>query len=89
MTKVCKTINELHKTEKKSREIFKLLKPCVTRIRVYKVLKCIEETGSHLSKIKSTPKHSVKTPKMIKNSKGIQRVHQKAGSEASVSYKTM
>ena len=66
MSSICEAINELHKSEKNTRKIFRILKSCVTRTRVYKVLKCIGETGSLLPRV-STPKHPVRTPQLIKN----------------------
>ena len=62
MSSICEAISKLHKSGNKPWEIFRILKPCVTRTGVYMVLKCIGETGSPLPRVRSTPKCPVRTP---------------------------
>ena len=45
MSSICEALSELHKGGKKRGKIFRILKPCVTRTGVYKVLKCIGKQG--------------------------------------------
>ena len=50
--------------EKTPREIFKLLKPCVSRSGINKVLKRLGETDSTLPMVRSTPSPRIRTPNL-------------------------
>ena len=48
-------------------EIFKILKPRLSRSVVNKILKRLRETGSALPKVRTTPNRKTRTPSLIKN----------------------
>ena len=52
MNEKSQLIGYLHKS---ALQIFKLLKPLVSRPGVYKTIKCFKDTGSYLPKVRSTP----------------------------------
>ena len=94
MSSICEAISELHRSGKNFGKIFRILKPCVIRTGVNKVLKHIGETGSPLPKVRSTPKRPARAPQLIKNTqekiKGdSRRSIRKLAREVSVSYGTM
>ena len=58
-------IEVLHKSGKTASEIFKILKPTVSRSGVYKVIKRFKMTGSYSSRVRSTPPRPVRTKKLV------------------------
>ena len=58
-------IGRLHASGKTAAEIFKILKPTVSRSGIYKVIQQFKNTGSYLPKVRSTPPRPVRTPKLI------------------------
>ena len=94
MSTISAAIYELFQTWKIPREIFQVLKPCVSRSGVCKVLKSLMETGSALPKVRSTPRQKLRTQNLIKNTQeeirtNLKRSIRKLASEANVSYGTM
>ena len=90
MSTISAAIYELFHTWKTPSEIFKLLKPCVNRSGVYKVLKHLRVTRSSLpmerrcqSKRKNTQSHQKDTRKIRTNPK---RSIRKLASGVNVSY---
>ena len=84
-------IGRLHASEKIAAEIFKILKPTISRSVVYKVIQWFKNTGSYLPKVRSTPPRPVRTPKLInairsKLNRNPQRSARKTAKEANVSY---
>ena len=69
MSTIGAAIYELFKTGKIPSEIFKLLKPRVSRSGVHKVLKRLRETGPALLKVRSTQSRRVRTSNFIKNTR--------------------
>ena len=69
MSTVTATIQELFESGQTPSKICKLLKGRVSRSGVYKALKRLNETGSALPKVRSTPSRKVRTPKLIKNTR--------------------
>ena len=68
-----KTLNKIIQTHchkgLSTAKIFRVLKGTVNRSGVYKAAKRFRETGSCLPKVRSTPERSVKTKKLIKNTR--------------------
>ena len=94
MSTVTATIQELFESGQTPSKICKLLKGRVSRSGVYKALKRLNETGSALPKVRSTPSRKVRTPKLIKNTRekirrNPKRSIRKLASAAGVSYGTM
>ena len=94
MSSLAVTIQELFKSGQSPSKICYLLKGCMSRSGVYKVLKRLKETGSVLPKVRSTPSRKVRTPKLIKNAgekigRNPRRSVRKLTSAYSVSYGTM
>ncbi len=83
MSTISAAIYELFQTGKTPSEIFRLLKPRVSKSGVYKVLKRLRETGSALPKVRSTPSRRVRTPNLIKktgkNQKKSEKKHKEIG----------
>ena len=87
-------IGRLHASGKTAAEIFKILKPTVSRSRVYKVIQRFKNTGSYLPRVRSTPPRPVRTPKLIntirsKLNRNPQRSARKMAKEANVSHMTI
>ena len=84
----------LHKNGKTAGQIFKMLKPLVSRSGVYKVIKRFKDTGSYLPKVRSTPPRPVRTSKLVnairnKVRRNPQTSARRMAKEANVSHKTM
>ena len=84
----------LHKLGKSALQIFKLLKPFMSRSGVYKTIKRFKDTGSYLPKVRSTPPRSVRTPKLVNSIRGkLRRNPERSGRqlarESQVSQTTM
>ena len=60
----------LHKSGKSALQIFKLLKPFMSRSGVYKTIKRFKDTGSYLPKVCSNPPRSVRTTKLVNSIRG-------------------
>ena len=87
-------IGRLHASGKTAAEIFKILKPTVSRSGVYKVIQRFKNTGSYLPKVRSTPPRPVRTPKLInairsKLNRNPQRSARKMPKEVNVSHMTI
>ena len=98
VTALAKTLNEIIETHchkgLSAAKIFKVLKGTVSRSDVYKAIKRFRETGSCLSKVRSTPEKSVRTKKLFKNIReklrqNPQKSTRKLAQEAHVSRSTM
>ena len=87
-------ISNLHKSGKTAAQIFKILKPLVSRSGVYKVTKRFKSSGSYLPKVRSPPPRPVRTKKLVntirsKFRRNPQRSARKMAKETSVSHMTI
>ena len=91
MSSVAVTIQELCESGQSPSKICYLLNSRASRSGVYKVLKRLKETDSALLKVRSTPSRKVRTPKLIKNTRGKIRKRSvpKLASSSGVSYGTL
>ena len=69
MSFVASTIQRLFESGQSPGQICKLLKGGASRSGVYKALKSFRETGSTLSKVRSTPERKVRASKLIRNTR--------------------
>ena len=90
----CQAIEFLYRNGKTASEIFRLLKPKVSRSGVFKIIKRFKETGSFLPRVRNTPPRPIRTPtliKIIKNKikKNPKRTVRRLALEANVSRMTI
>ena len=90
----CQAIEFLYRNGKTASEIFRLLKPKVSRFGVFKIIKRFKETGSFLPRVRNTPPRPIRTPtliKIIKNKikKNPKRTVRRLALEANVSRMTI
>lgn len=65
MSDKSEAIGVLHRSGKTAGEIFKILKPTVSRSGVFKVIKRFKDTGSYSPRVRSTPPRPVRTEKLV------------------------
>ena len=87
-------IANLHKIGKTAAQVFKILKPLVSRSGVYKVINRFKSSGSYLSKVRNTLPRPVRTKKLVnairsKQRRNPQRSARKMAKETSVSHMTI
>ena len=82
MERISSTVSELFQTGKMPSEIFKILKPHVSRSGVYKILKHLSETGSAHPNVRFTLNQKTTQPyqeHLRKNQEKSKEKHKKIG----------